>query len=120
MTSERRKCQRLAANIPARWDGSSRSHACRIEDISVRGCFVNSLGAVGLDQVIDLELRLPSGDWLKLRGVVTSYQPGIGFGLLFSTLSVGEEFTLRRLLTHLITGSLVAESPLHREPILRA
>jgi hypothetical protein len=42
---------------------------------------------VEADQVIRLEIELPSGKWLPLRGHVTSYQPGIGFGILFGDLS---------------------------------
>lgn len=75
------------------------THGARLEDISMGGCFVNTNGRVEVDEVVSLEIRLPSGEWLGLRGEVTSYQPGIGFGLLFSFLTEDEEDALRELIS---------------------
>lgn len=97
MSDERREDERVSANLPAKWEGTTGGHEARIEDISLGGCFVNTAGRVELAEVISLEIRLPSGDWLPLRGEVTSYQPGIGFGLNFTFLTQDEEFALRQL-----------------------
>ena len=75
----------------------SGTYEARLEDISLGGCFVNSSGRVELNEVISLEVRLPTGEWLPLRGEVTACQPGIGFGLLFSFLTEDEEDALRAL-----------------------
>jgi PilZ domain len=99
MSDERRSDRRVTAYLPARWDGMSGVHEARIEDISVRGSFVNTAGRVEENQVISLEIELPSGDWLRLRGKVTSYQPGIGFGMLFSDLTGADETALSELIT---------------------
>lgn len=98
MSDERRSENRVTAYLPAKWEGMSGDHEARIEDISAKGCFVNAAGRVEIDQLIGLEIELPSGKWLPLRGRVTSYQPGIGFGILFSDLSNQEETELRRLI----------------------
>ena len=76
--------------------GSNEAH---LDDISMGGCFINTRGRVDLGEVISIEVRLLSGEWLALRGEVTSYQPGIGFGLLFSFLTEEEEESLRDLLS---------------------
>jgi hypothetical protein len=47
---------------------------------------------------VGVEIRLPSGEWLPLRGEVTSYQTGIGFGIVFSFLTDDEEQALRETL----------------------
>lgn len=99
MTDNRRTDERVNINLPARWDGLTGGHEARIEDISLGGCFVNTSGRVDIGEVIVLEIRLPEGEWLQLRGEVTSYQEGVGFGLLFSFLTDDEEFTLRQLVT---------------------
>jgi hypothetical protein len=99
MTDNRRTDERVTINLPARWDGLTGSHEARIEDISLGGCFVNTSGRVDMGEVIVLEIKLPAGEWLQLRGEVTSYQEGVGFGLLFSFLTDDEEFTLRQLIT---------------------
>ena len=83
MSDERRTDDRVALNIPVRWDGLSGGVGARIEDLSLGGCFVNTRGVVTLGELITLEIKLPSGEWLPLRGEVTSYQPAIGFGLVF-------------------------------------
>jgi PilZ domain-containing protein len=99
MTENRRSDERVSLNLPARWDGLSGAHEARIEDLSLGGCFVNTTGRVDPGEVVSLEIKLPSGEWLQLRGEVASYQQGIGFGLLFSFLIDDEEQALRQIVT---------------------
>jgi len=61
------------------------------------GCFVNTAGRVDVGEVVGVELKLPSGEWLQLRGEVAFYQTGIGFGVLF-TLTDDEEQALREII----------------------
>ena len=79
MTENRRRDERVAINLPVRWNGLSGSHEGRIEDLSLGGCFVNSTGRVDIGEVVVVEIKLPSGEWLQLRGEVTSYQIGNWF-----------------------------------------
>jgi hypothetical protein len=97
MTEERRTDARISLNLPAKWDGMGGAHEARIEDLSMGGCFVNTVGRVDVGEVVSLEIKLPSGEWLPLRGEVVSYQQGIGFGVLFSFLTDDEEQILRTL-----------------------
>jgi len=62
------------------------------------GCFVNTVGRVDVGEIVGVEIKLPSGEWLPLRGEVTSCQIGIGFGLVFSFLTEDEEEALREFL----------------------
>lgn len=98
MTENRRSDERIAINLPVRWDGLSGSHEGRIEDLSLGGCFVNTAGRVDTGEVVVVEIKLPSGERLLLRGEVASYQAGIGFGILFSFLTDEEEYALRELI----------------------
>ncbi len=98
MTDERRQEDRVQISLPVRWDGLSGTYEARIEDLSLGGCFVNTRGRVDTGEVIVLEIKLPSGEWLPLRGEVASYQNGIGFGLLFTFLTEDEEYALREIL----------------------
>lgn len=98
MTDDRRSDERREVHLPVKWDGMTGTHEARLEDLSLGGCFVNTTGRVELNEVVCLEVKLPSGQWLELRGEVTSYQPGIGFGLLFSFLTEDEEESLKDLL----------------------
>lgn len=97
MTEDRRDDQRVPTDLLAKWDGLSGAAEARIEDISLGGCFVNTKGQVQVGEIVSLDIRLQSGEWLRLRGEVVSYQPGIGFGVVFSFLTGEEEVALKRL-----------------------
>lgn len=99
MTEDRRAEQRVPANLLAKWDGLSGHTEARIEDISLGGCFVNTKVQVQLGEIVSLDVKLQSGEWLRFRGKVVSYQPGIGFGVFFSFLTGEEELALKRLIT---------------------
>ncbi|HKO61905.1 MAG TPA: PilZ domain-containing protein [Pyrinomonadaceae bacterium] len=99
MTEDRRIDERVSTNLAVKWDGQSGVHEARVEDLSLGGCFVNTTGRADPGEVVSLSIKLPSGEWLALRGEVVAYQPGIGFGLLFSFLTDEEEQALRELVT---------------------
>ena len=99
MVKNRRSDERVSTNLPARWEGISGSHQARIEDLGLGGCFVNTAGRVDVGELVDVQIQLPSGEWLKLRGEVTSYQMGIGFGVLFTFLTHDEEQALREIVS---------------------
>lgn len=99
MNKERRTNHRVPLNLPARYDGLSGAHEARLEDISMGGCFVNTRGQVEPGEAITIEIKMTSGRWLRLRGEVTSCQPGIGFGVVFSLLTAEELRSLEQLLT---------------------
>jgi len=100
MYKKTRSDERVPTNLPAKWDGLSGGHEARIEDISLGGCFVNTTGRVNLGEIIVLQVKLPSGEWLTLRGEAISVQEGIGFGLNFSFLTDEEEFSLREFISN--------------------
>ena len=99
MTEDRRSDERIATNLTAKWGGLAGDHEGRIESLSLGGCFVNTTGRVHVGEIVGVEIKLPSGEWLQLRGEVASYQIGIGFGLLFSFLTADEEQSLREFIT---------------------
>src|ERR1051325_929009 len=95
MERERRRSKRKQVLLEAKWESMSRTHEARVDDVSLGGCFVNTYGKVEIGEHVDLEMQLPSGEWLPLRGRVASYQPGVGFGLSFTSLSEDETATLK-------------------------
>lgn len=99
MTEDRRSDERVSTNLQAKFEGFAGGHEARIEDVSLRGCFVNTARRVDTGEVIVLEIKLPNGEWLELRGEVAAFHEGIGFGLLFTFLTDEEEHALRQLIT---------------------
>ena len=98
MTVERRSSQRKRLLLEARWESMSRTHEARVDDVSLGGCFVNTFGRVEPNEEINLQIELPSGEWLSLSGHVASYQPGVGFGMCFNPLSEEQSATLEELI----------------------
>lgn len=98
MPDERRINRRKRILLEAKWKGVSRRHEARVDDVSLGGCFVNTYAQAELGEHIDLEIRLASGEWLALRGHVASYQPGVGFGMSFTSLSDEETAALEELM----------------------
>jgi hypothetical protein len=90
MAKEKRTSKRAAVNLPVRWDGSSGLHESRIQDIGLGGCFVNTKGIVQPGEAVALLIKMPTGRWMPMRGKITSYQPGIGFGVVFKTMTEAE------------------------------
>ena len=99
MSDERRSTQRKRLLLDARWQSMSVRHEARVDDVSLGGCFVNSVARVEPNEAIDLEIQLPSGARLALRGRVAAHHPGVGFGLSFSSLSEGEIALLKQLMS---------------------
>ena len=95
---ERRSTHRKKVLLEARWESMSRRHEARVDDVSVGGCFVNTYGHVEIDEPVDLQILLPSGEWLALKGTVASYHPGVGFGMSFTLLTQEEEKALREFI----------------------
>ena len=98
MSNERRHSQRKRILLEAKWQSMSRRHEARVDDISFGGCFVNTYGKVELGEPVNLEMKLPSGEWLPLRGIVASFQPGVGLGMSFRSLSETETAGVRELM----------------------
>lgn len=96
--SERRTNDRKKVLLEARWESMSRYHEARVDDVSLGGCFVNTFGHVEIDEPVELQILLPSGDWLALHGTVASYHAGVGFGMSFELKDENEEEALKELI----------------------
>jgi hypothetical protein len=98
MTENRRTDERVSTNLAVKWHGVSGDHEGRIEDLSLWGCFINTSGRVDAGEVVIVDIKLPTDQWLSLRGEVAAYQLGMGFGLKFAFLTDEEEQMLRDLI----------------------
>ena len=97
MADEKRSSQRVTVNLAVKWDSLSGTYEAKLEDISLTGCFINTTGEVLVNELIKLEVLLPSGEWLPLTGEVRTHQPGIGFGVSFHSLTTEQEQIVAKL-----------------------
>lgn len=103
---ERRNTERKRVVLEAKWESMSRRHEARVDDVSLGGCFVNTYGPVELNEPVSLQILLPAGVWLNLRGTVVTYQPGVGFGVSFSSLTDEEETALKDLIASAVERTI--------------
>ena len=98
MVDDRREEERKNITLEVRWEGGSGVHPARISDLSVGGCYLDTLGGVEVGEVIAVEIKLPSGEWLPLRGSVAFYHPGLGFSVCFTFLTDEEQHLLTQVI----------------------
>jgi len=95
--NERRKYVRSHVPLEVRWQSASGGYTARVGDISVGGCYVDSIAHVLVGEFVTLEIQLPGGEWLTLSGEVVNHQPDAGFGVRFADLPESAREALARL-----------------------
>lgn len=101
MQAERRRAERVRAGLPIRWEGLLAKGQGIISDISDTGCFILTGGQVEPDELISVELDVPSLLRMHLWGSVVYSSEPIGFAIRFKELSATEQTSLARVLDHL-------------------
>ena len=96
--SERRSSQRVPMLLEIRWESLSGKHGARTTDISLSGCYIDSIGQVTVGEKIRLEIQLPTGGWMPLQGEVVYHQDNLGFALRFIGLTDQEQRVLAQLI----------------------
>jgi hypothetical protein len=107
---ERRKHARLVRPFEGSWRGASGANVCRIGDLSLGGCFVQSLGVPTPGQRTTVTVNFAKEHSLMFTGTVVYVEPGMGFAVRFTEMTPGELDELRQLLEMLGFGA-VREQP---------
>jgi len=98
---EHRKDTRVPVRLEVEWASGQRSRCPDVtSDLSLGGCYIESLNPVKVGQVLNLNLLLPANKTLPFRGEVRYHQPTIGFGIKFLGLSQFERDTLAALINY--------------------
>ena len=108
---ERRSTPRLNVSLDAVWDGTDGNHPARITDLSLGGCYLDTVGETMTGEVVCFRVSLPDGDWLYLEGEVRHYTARTGFGVRFLELETQQEEKIKGLL------KAARDSGSEREPI---
>jgi hypothetical protein len=100
MADERRSEERVPLLLDIRWGRLSGKHTARISDMSLSGCYVESLGQVTVGELIRFEVQLPAGGWMPLVGEVVYHLPSMGFGVRFRPLTETQKEMIISLLDY--------------------
>jgi hypothetical protein len=98
MENERREDKRASVSIQAWWEGQSGRHEARVSDLSMGGCFIDTLSRAEIGELIVFAIKRPDGKWLQLRGQVASVDEHVGFSLAFTYLTEDEQRALARMI----------------------
>lgn len=103
--------------MEVRWEGLSGGCNARLYDISLSGCYIESMGQTLVGERIRFEVQLPSRGWIQLQGEVVHTETYMGFGLRFKDLSEQQAQAVADLVGHARAAS---RSPFNKHSDLRA
>jgi hypothetical protein len=98
MTDEKRKNDRVPLVLEVSWEGSGNKSSARTTDISATGCFIDTLGQVGVNDILNLRFKPPVGDFIAVEGKVMYQQNGVGFGVRFTRMADADRRRLESIL----------------------
>jgi PilZ domain len=83
---ERRTKPRLTVSLEAVWDDTTGHHPARISNLSLGGCYLDTVGETRRGEIVCFRVLMPDDDWLYLEGEVRHHTAGMGFGVQFTDL----------------------------------
>ena len=98
MVDERRQHPRVARPFEGTWKGASGLTRCRIADISIGGCFVQTLAMPVAGETTVVTIAFGESHALMFTGTVVYVDPGMGFAVQFKPLPAEQADERRRLL----------------------
>src|SRR6267378_6485752 len=107
---ERRSRPRLTVNLEAVWDSATDNHPALITDLSLGGCYLNTVGETRTGESVGFRVLLPDGDWLYVEGEVRHHTAGLGFGVQFIDLDREQEEKIEWLLKLALDAGTEADS----------
>lgn len=105
---EQRNTARIPVRLEVQWNGITTRCPDVTSDVSLGGCYIESLNPVRIGQVLNLELCLTSNVTFPFRGEVRYHHPNIGFGIKFLKLSTFQQKTLNTLMGYWERAALSA------------
>lgn len=92
-----RQHDRVTAPLSVVLDCSSGKREVRVSDLSIGGCYVDSIAGVQADEVVGIRLSLPHGRSEEIFGTVVYVHEGIGFGVQFNHMTREQRTILEQL-----------------------
>ncbi len=93
-----RQHERIPVSLGIVLESSSGKRDARISDLSLGGCFVDSIAHVSVGEIMVFQVRLPMGLWVQLYGEIVYCAPSFGFGLRFTNLAGEEQILLEQVI----------------------
>ena len=98
MNQERRQHKRVTRPFEGHWRGSSGASNCRISDVSLGGCFVQTLATPTAGDETQVTIAFGNDLSMTFAGKVIYVEPKMGFAVKFNELNDDGSEEVRRLL----------------------
>ncbi len=99
MEKDLRQNERINISLEVAVEFSSGKREVRISDLSMSGCFIDSIAPVVKGESVIFMVRLlTTGEQLKLNGEVVYIFPNTGFGIRFTDLTEKEQNLIKQLI----------------------
>lgn len=79
--------EQVNVSLDVVWQGAAGKYDARMGEISMEGCFIDSMGQETMGETIYFKVHLPSGIWVTLQGEVIYQEYPIGFEVRFTNLT---------------------------------
>ena len=93
-----RQFERIAISLQILLESSSGKREARISDLSMDGCFIDTILEVNAGEPVVFDVHLPTGQPVRLSGKVAYNMPRIGFGVRFDDLSEENAQLLKQII----------------------
>jgi CheY-like chemotaxis protein len=100
MSTTIQSTEQVNVSLDVVWQGTSGKFDARMSEISLDGCFIDSMGQEILNEIIIFKVHLTTGHWITLQGEVVYQEYPIGFEVKFTSLMQEN----RQLLTQVIAA----------------
>ena len=87
----------VPVSMEAVWQDKNGIYDANITRISENDCFFESSAHTANGELIQIKLKLPSGHWFSLQGIVCSVNQNQGFQVLFIDLSIDNKLMLSEI-----------------------
>lgn len=93
-----RKHARTAVSLNIILEWSSGKREARLSDISLSGCFIDSLTPINKGELVSFKIKISDKELLNFNGEIVYVFPGVGFGVRFISLSENDQAILEHLI----------------------
>jgi hypothetical protein len=93
-----RQFERVSVSFEITLESSSGKRSARISDLSMAGCFIDTILDAAEGEQMNFDVKLPTGEPVQLSGKVTYAMPRIGFGIHFDELSEEKKQLLKQII----------------------
>jgi hypothetical protein len=84
---EKRQYERKPFLTEITLEFSSGKREARISDLSMGGCYVDTIASAPEGEPVKISIQTPSGESMQFEGEVAYVLPGFGFGIRFTDLT---------------------------------